>query len=758
MIAGPGIAIAAIPGTTLFEGTLAVTGGGPASDGAYKLDFALYDAAQGGSPVWTEADVEVTVAGGRLAVALGAKSALSAAALAGPRWLGVTVKGEPELPRLALHSVPFAAVASALDCTGCVPTAALKFDGDLDLGGNSIKAKNISASGDIVAKSVSAASFVGDGSKLTGIALPKGTCKAGEAVTGIAADGALICAKVAAGEGVLGGKLTDVLDEGLTATGLPIAIPDNTGAEATTLITFGKVGNADSVVVEVKLQNSDLSNVRIVLLPPDDKVKGLTICDPCGGSGEKLYDKKLDANSTLKEGSLATYDGKPLEGIWTLKVLDSAFCIPQAPGNAGICDVSNGLDGSLQHFAVKAQVKAAASVRTTGTFQYGLFAKQPFSCAPNKKGHAYFDSVGNQLLLCDGTAWREVVTKSLCGNLVTNGDEECDDGNQTDTDACTNACKKNVCGDGIVHAGVEECDDGNKDDADACSNLCKAAFKAVAFSNCGASGVNGPSQSQCNSAYGGTPLEGKVSVSGGIQKWIVPHSGSYVIEAFGASGGSAPGYAGGYGARMKGTFALTEGTVLWIAVGQVGGNSQSSGGGGGTFVGYGATLAQAKPLIVAGGGGGGRSSSYAGPGRPGNTTQNGTAGTYAGGTGGNGGSRNSSTVGGFAGGGFYTDGQQNSGNSGKSGYAFVKGAGGGVRQDNGANSCADGGFGGGGGGMHNQNQGSGGGGGYSGGGAGHDSNGGPGYGGGGGSYNEGTSQSNTEGANSGHGKLTITAG
>ncbi len=49
--------------------------------------------------------------------------------------------------------------------------------------------------------------------------------------------------------------------------------------------------------------------------------------------------------------------------------------------------------------------------------------------------------------------------------------EQCDDGNNVNTDACTNECKAPACGDGIVQAG-EECDDGNKADGDSCSSDC----------------------------------------------------------------------------------------------------------------------------------------------------------------------------------------------------------------------------------------------------------------------------------------------
>ena len=751
---------AAVPGAAWFEGALRSAGGTPAADGAYKITFSIYASAQNGVALWQEANVDVQVAGGAFVYALGSKTPLDPKVLSGALWLGVQVGSDPELPRVALQSVAFAvraAVAESVDCTGCVASSALTFTGDLDLGGNSLKAKNITASGDLFAKSVTAASFAGDGTKLTGLAKANSSCKAGQAVIGIAGDGSLVCGTMASAADVLGGKLTDILTETASPAGLPVAIPDNTGAEAIAVATYGDVGNALSVSLHIKLSNTDLSAVRIVVLPPDDKVKGLTICDPCGAANAKSYDETLTSKSQLKVGSLAAYDGQSLKGTWTLKVLDSDFCAPQAPGNKDLCDTVKSLDGTVDAFEVNASVTASQSVKTTGTFQFGLFANAPFVCTPSKKGHAFFETTSGQLHLCDGTAWRQVQTATLCGNKVVNGGEQCDDGNLDDSDACTSVCKTNICGDGAVYAGVEQCDDGNKVDSDACSNTCKSAFSAVTFTACGATGISGPSQTACNSAYGSTPLAGKVTVSSGIQKWIAPFTGTYVIEALGAKGGDAPGFIGGKGARMKGTFVLNAGDVLWIAVGQIGGTSQSAGGGGGTFVGVGATLLDATPLIVAGGGGGGRSSSLAGPGLAGNTTTSGTAGTYAGGINGNGGSRNSGTVGGFAGGGYYTDGLQNGGNSGRSGTAFIKGALGGVRQDNGANLCADGGFGGGGGGMHNQNQGSGGGGGYSGGGAGHDS-GGPGYGGGGGSFNKGTSQDNATGFNNDYGKLTIGPG
>ena len=132
------------------------------------------------------------------------------------------------------------------------------------------------------------------------------------------------------------------------------------------------------------------------------------------------------------------------------------------------------------------------------------------------------------------------------------------------------------------------------------------------FTNAGATEFNGPTQSQINTAYSSTNLNGAVTINTqGIQEWTVPASGVYTIEVWGAQGGNTSNVDGGKGARMKGDFTLTQGTVLQIVVGQQGSmrtNSYSSGGGGGSFV---VKKTNSEKLIIAGGGGGvGNSTSY----------------------------------------------------------------------------------------------------------------------------------------------------
>jgi parallel beta-helix repeat protein len=267
------------------------------------------------------------------------------------------------------------------------------------------------------------------------------------------------------------------------------------------------------------------------------------------------------------------------------------------------------------------------------------------------------------------------------------------------------------------------------------------------FTNAGATGINGPTQAQINTAYGSTNLAGQVTSVNGIQNWIVPAGGNYRIEVYGAEGF---GTLAGRGAYMSGTFSLTSNDTLKILVGQQGGccvgsGTNQFGGGGGSFV----VTGNNTPLIIAGGGGGAiyntaiLPSSHGSTGLNGQTAVGTTSGT--GGTSGNGGIEGG---GGGGGGGFFTDGTIQP----WGGKSFLNGGQGGETTGSGGR----GGFGGGAGCNSFNNGRGGGGGGYSGGGGAGSSTTAQQVGGGGGSFNIGSNQVNTAGVRTGHGMVVIT--
>ena len=271
------------------------------------------------------------------------------------------------------------------------------------------------------------------------------------------------------------------------------------------------------------------------------------------------------------------------------------------------------------------------------------------------------------------------------------------------------------------------------------------------FTSGGATGTPPPTQGMIDAAYTGTTLDGAVTVTNGIQYWIVPITGMYQIEAY---GGQGYGTYGGRGAQMIGVFQLNAGETLKILVGQRAGDyfqypgtayNHQFGGGGGTFV----TLLDNTPLIIAGGGGGSHATAFVSS-CDGQTTPNGANGVNAtssgaGGTAGNGGGAGIGPSNPSCGGG---GGLLTNGGGGAGGQAYVNGGAGG-------SLYGFGGFGGGGGTNSWNNYRSAGGGGYSGGGGTWNSDMCCPSGGGGGSYNAGTYQNNLAGVQIGNGMVII---
>jgi hypothetical protein len=97
------------PNLLNYQGVLKNSGGTPQT-GTFSLMFRLYDAASGGTLLWTETQPSVSVTNGLFSVLLGSVTALSPSNFSGSnRWLGVTVGADPEMmPRQQIASVAYA--------------------------------------------------------------------------------------------------------------------------------------------------------------------------------------------------------------------------------------------------------------------------------------------------------------------------------------------------------------------------------------------------------------------------------------------------------------------------------------------------------------------------------------------------------------------------------------------------------------------------------------------------------------------------
>jgi len=88
----------------------------PLADGGYEVTFSIYDAATGGTALWTETQT-VQTTNGVFSVLLGSVSPVDASLFSGTsRYLGLAVGSDPEMtPRLQMVSVPFALQAKTAE-------------------------------------------------------------------------------------------------------------------------------------------------------------------------------------------------------------------------------------------------------------------------------------------------------------------------------------------------------------------------------------------------------------------------------------------------------------------------------------------------------------------------------------------------------------------------------------------------------------------------------------------------------------------
>ncbi|MCO4762392.1 MAG: hypothetical protein KC502_12855 [Myxococcales bacterium] len=487
----PAAATATVPTTSVAEGVLTSAGGGPAADGSYAVTFSIYSAKGAKTPSWQEPKATVTVKGGRFSHVLGTSKPLSGNILGalGQAWLGIQIGSDPELPRTRLHTTLYAAVAaraeslacsgcvsgkaianggisatkvafnyagsaskggpaSNLACSACVSVSELKFDGDVNLGSNSIKAKNATFTGDVAASTVTATAFVGNGAKLTGIKIPSGTCsKAGEVVKGINPDGSLKCIKSMDASALPSDGLNEISNNLLTnqfvdiietkMKGIPI--PDKQGKEAVSNITVPDLGIVQAIEVRVHVENTDLSTVAMTILPPNDKKVGWTLCDPCGKKDAKIFKKTYSPTAKPKSGDMGAWIGKNAKGLWNLKVLDSQFCVKQAPGNDKYCNLTTKTDGWIATWSFKLSTKSTKKVAANGVLdakngmRLQVASKAPVACDTGNLGYIYYNSVDKNLYVCDGKKFDIAVQAPLgsenkpapnCKSILTAGESK----------------------------------------------------------------------------------------------------------------------------------------------------------------------------------------------------------------------------------------------------------------------------------------------------------------------------------------------
>jgi cysteine-rich repeat protein len=683
---------------------------------SFTLTYRIYNQELGGSSAWLEAHTNVPIYQGAFHSLLGANSPMTPEILGDEAWLSIEINGEGEMaPRQRVASAAFALRS--------------------DTATEATNAENLGGTPAI--------------EYVTGPHTVDTTLSDEEVLS------------IVSGAGHVPGEHTTDTDTTLTEEQVDSMVANNGYAGQEDLDAL--LGSLATVASSADF--SDLANVPLGLSDGDDDTVGALSCAtgevaqfngatwacsnaasgvgttepaPCGAEtvGRMYFD--VDTNS------LRLCDGTAYRKI----KICSEICPPASTIACGL-PVEDDCGSSCAELgtALNSNQCSAASTVLCGTPIADDCAN---SCG---SGTALDESECDEVSTACGNAVLDTCGNAcgITGTFCSSAEDKCADG------GCVVAC-----GDGVLDPG-EECDDGNALDGDDCSSACSVTVD-VTFTNCGKTGRSGPSQGGCNSAYLATSLEGAVAVSGGIQSWTVPFTGTYRISVSGAQGGEGSGSVGGLGSRMRGDFNLAEGTVLNLLVGQKGRKGPScggdclGGGGGGSYVFVNAT--DPTPLIAAGGGGGANHSTNGDPAVITEDGANGTAETEGAGSNGNGGTNISCSSNSGSGAGWLSDASIKFNSCETTGTAphAPRNNGEGGQGNDPSTQTGEGGFGGGGGSAVECGQtGGGGGGGYSGGGGSSCcslvSCAGP--GGGGGSYNSGSSQENSAGIHSAHGQITI---
>ncbi len=134
---------------------------------------------------------------------------------------------------------------------------------------------------------------------------------------------------------------------------------------------------------------------------------------------------------------------------------------------------------------------------------------------------------------CTWKTWSACEAVGSCGDGRTDPGEECDDGNDTNTDSCTNLCVRNICGDGHVNPGPEECDEGSLNGTGSCPAdygasclSCSATCRRVSSSGgfCGNGVKEGPEQCDAADFGGATPTCRALGYDYAAQTFCAPYA------------------------------------------------------------------------------------------------------------------------------------------------------------------------------------------------------------------------------------------
>lgn len=363
----------ASPTTSLVEGVLQ-SGSGPVADGIYNATFAVYADETAASPLWSEGPVALTVKAGQWQWALGGKTPLDFAKFGGQKpWLGLQIGSDPEMPRAKIHAVLYAAralLAEGVECSGCINAGALSPNvlqpyaktADVSAVGKSGNYADLKGAPDlsayakaadlaVYAKSTALADVAktgayGDLKDVPVLAKVGAGCGSGLVVKGIKADGSLDC--VSGVDPLVATLFSSTINQPFVQPVGAELLDGQPAFYVTGEVTLPSLGAAELVEIDVDIDNSDVSQLKIEATDPAGNL--LTLYN--GGASGTTLKTTFPTKLPIAEGSLDGWKGKDPKGTWMLIVRDKVKMAN-----------SNGKDGIFKSFAVRVAYKAQGTMQ-----------------------------------------------------------------------------------------------------------------------------------------------------------------------------------------------------------------------------------------------------------------------------------------------------------------------------------------------------------------------------------------------------------
>ena len=237
----------------------------------------------------------------------------------------------------------------------------------------------------------------------------------------------------------------------------------------------------DQMIETIDLSDPDQGNS----VDFGDEIDLATQMDMNSNSMDQILPMSQCGNAVLEEGEAcdASRLGPPIDCPYgqscdyctvecQVAVWHSPYCGDEMIEDAyETCDDGNDVDGDGCDASCQVELGyTCVEEPSLCTTQCGDGIVAGEEICDERNSTTFCDYLESSCQVCVACQWQAGITQYCGDQSIQNDFEECDDGNDDNTDDCLNHCQLAYCGDGWIHSTLEACDDGNRIPSDGCTN------------------------------------------------------------------------------------------------------------------------------------------------------------------------------------------------------------------------------------------------------------------------------------------------